>query len=123
MEILKIFRRSKRKKISFREGLDLLLKKFDLVGKVESHIFWSGPTRRHTFTLFRIVEEGEDRNVPLPVEFIMEIKSWIHRCYGERTKSILGVYPDVKIGPAKTEVEFEKMIKDWKDYFLTLNDD
>ncbi len=121
MEILKILRRPKRKKISFKEGFDLLLKKFDLVDRVGLRNYWSPP--KHTFIIFRIVEEGEDKNVPLSVEFIIEIKSWIHRCYGERTKSILGIYPDVEIVSAKTKAEFEKIIKDWEDYCSMRNSD
>ncbi|MEK7565307.1 MAG: hypothetical protein AAB501_03675 [Patescibacteria group bacterium] len=121
MEILKVFRRLRKKKVTFREGFNLLLEKFSLVDKVGLCNYWNPP--KHTFTIFRFVEEGEDRNVPLPVEFIWEIKSWIHRCYGERIRSILGVYPDVEVVSAKTKAEFEKMIKDWEDYCAMRNSD
>lgn len=121
MNLLRFFKRPKRNKISFKEGFDLLLKKFDLVDKVELQNFWHPP--QHIFTLFRIVGENEDRDVSLPIDFVEEMKSWIFKCYAARTESILGILPTFEIGSTKTKAEIEKMAKDWEVYCLNYNCD
>lgn len=112
-----LFKKVRSKKITFTEGFNLLLQRFDLVDKAEMRAFWHFP--QHTFTLFRIVGEGEDRSIPLPMNFVLKVKELAFRFYGGGSSQEFAF----EIGPAKTKAEIEKFQRDWSAYCEQYNGD
>ncbi|MFH0852901.1 MAG: hypothetical protein V1853_00645 [bacterium] len=103
-----------RKKGNFSEECKLVFQKFGLEGKVDISEEWCLP--EHRFTLYRIIESDEGRNVPLPPLLVKKVARLINSYFRRRTKRVLGKLPTFYVAPGKTTTEIKTAQKSWAQY-------
>ena len=98
----------------FSNGFRLIAEQYGLWNHVEIRRDWLPP--QHRIRLFRIIEREEDRELPLPPDFVNEIREMTLYYYGERTLSILGVPLEFLVVPGMTIDEIKKAQREWRNY-------
>jgi len=95
---------------TFQEVFWNIVREYDLGCKVELHKL-GVPNDWSEFTLFRIIWREEDRNLPLPLEFIYKMRAAIHTYYGRPGKDII-----FRVQAGETMEEIEQSKRNWDMY-------
>ena len=102
------------KRRGFSKDFRSVAEKYGLWNHVEIRKDWHPP--QHRFRLFRIIGREEDRALPLPPDFVEEIREIVFYYHYERTLSILGVPLEFLVVQGMTMEEIRAAQQEWHDY-------
>ena len=98
----------------FSNDFRSIVERHGLWGQVELRKDWHPPVCR--FTLFRIIENEEDRTLSLPSELVEEVKEIIWYYFEKKVRMLFGNQPEFLIAQGKTIAEIKKVQQEWSDY-------
>lgn len=99
-----------------------LADRFELRGHVDLRRDWNPSRGEYRFTLFRLISDEKERALPLPDQFVAEMRELIFDHFGERTRALLGVSPVFEISHGRTSQEVRDEIAEHERHLRLFDD-
>lgn len=99
-----------------------LVDRFKLRGHVDLHKDWNPSRDYYRFTLFRLINDEKERALPLPDQFVAEMRELIFDHFGQRTRELLGKSPVFEVGHGRTSEEVKNEIAEHECHLRLFDD-